>query len=74
MESTEEKDLDTFARPSPTKRVYQECLQRLYLLVFKMHCIKDFKEATSFCKSMLAYKHITPWTTLERILTDPNDA
>lgn len=29
---------------------------------------------TQFCKSMLAYKHTTPYTILERVLTDGPDA
>jgi regulator of sigma D len=35
-----------------------------------MHCLADFKEVTDFCKSMIAYKHTTPFTVLERVLTD----
>ena len=49
-------------------------MKRLYLLIFKISCLSDFKKSTQFCKSMLAYKHTTPYTTLERVLTDGAEA
>lgn len=39
-----------------------------------MRCLEDFKEATNFCKQMLAYKHTTPFSILERVLTDGPEA
>lgn len=54
--------------------MYQRCLQTLYLLIIKMHCLADFKEVTQFCKSVIAYKHTTPYTILERVFADgPSD-
>ena len=40
----------------------------------KIHCLADFKEVTQFCKSIIAYKHTTPFTTLERVMTDGANA
>lgn len=70
LETREESDSESFARPHSSSRVYLTCLKQLYLFIFKMQCLADFKEAIQFCKSMLAYKHTTPFTILERVLTD----
>ena len=70
LESIEDEDRDNFAKANAASRVYQKCLQQFFLLILKMQCLADFKEATLFCKSMLAYKHTTPFTVLERVLTD----
>ena len=43
LESGETEDIEASSLPNSALLVYQRCLQRLFLLIFKMYCLADFK-------------------------------